>query len=248
VLAVLAGVFLLLCAYHQWKLPRPPQDGPTAARENAEPLREFAATFVAFFKKKDIAVILAFLLLFRLGEAQLLKMATPFMLDPPSRGGLGLTTAQVGLAYGTVGIIALTLGGLLGGVIIARFGLKRCLWVMVAAVHLPDLVFVYLATALPHNIVLITAAIAVEQFGYGFGFAAYLLYMIMVADGAHKTAHYAICTGFMALGMMLPGMESGRIQEYLGYQHFFIWVCVATIPAFILTALLKIDPAFGKKA
>lgn len=245
VMAILSGLFFLLGAYHLWMLPRPPQDGPTA--RGASPLREFAATFAAFFKKKDIGTILAFLLLFRLGEAQLLKMATPFMLDPPLKGGLGLSTAQVGLAYGTFGVIALTLGGLLGGYVISRFGLKRCLWIMVLAVHLPDLVFVYLATALPTHIVLVTAAISLEQFGYGFGFAAYMLYMIMVADGAHKTAHYAICTGFMALGMMLPGMVSGRIQQYLGYQHFFVWVCVATIPAFVLTARLKIDPAFGKK-
>ena len=152
------------------------------------------------------------------------------------------------LVYGTIGVIALTLGGLLGGYIISRFGLKRCLWIMVLSVHLPDLVFVYLATALPSSIYVIAGGIALEQFGYGFGFASYMLYMIMVSDGAHKTAHYAICTGFMALGMMLPGMASGWIQQMLGYQHFFIWVCIATIPACIMAALVKIDPEFGKKA
>ena len=205
---------------------------------NGHLMADFAATFTSFFKKKDIFTILGFLLLFRLGEAQLLKLALPFLLDPAPAGGLGLSTSEVGLVYGTVGVIALTLGGLLGGYVIARHGLKRCLWLMVLAVHLPDLMFVYLATALPDNLILISACIATEQFGYGFGFASYMLYMIMVADGPHKTAHYAICTGFMALGMMLPGMVSGKIQQLLGYQDFFIWVCIATIPAFVMAALV----------
>ncbi len=242
---ILAALFLSLCLYHYFVLPKPAADH--AVGNQGKPLDDFLETFRSFFRKKDIRVILGFLLLFRLGEAQLLKLAAPFLLDPLAKGGLGLSTEQVGLVYGTIGVVALTLGGLLGGYAISRCGLKRCLWVMVLAVHLPDLVFVYLATALPSNIYLIAAGIATEQFGYGFGFAAYLLYMIMVADGVHKTAHYAMCTGFMALGMMLPGMASGWIQQLLGYQHFFIWVCIATIPAFIMAALVKIDPEFGKK-
>ncbi|HEU4845173.1 MAG TPA: MFS transporter [Burkholderiaceae bacterium] len=242
---VLAALFVLLFAYHQLVLPRPAADRPPAA--GGALLRDFFATFRSFFRKPGIAVILGFLLLFRLGEAQLLKLAVPFLLDGADRGGLGLTTAQVGLVYGTVGVLALTAGGLLGGLAVARFGLKRCLWGMVLAVHVPDLVFVYLASALPHNVYLIGASLALEQLGYGYGFAAYLMYMIMVAEGEHKTAHYAICTGFMALGMMLPGMASGWIQQRLGYQHFFIWVCVATVPAFIMAALVKIDPQFGRK-
>jgi PAT family beta-lactamase induction signal transducer AmpG len=244
VFLILGVLFVGLSLYHQLVLPRPESD-VTGVRSGAL-MADFLATFVSFFQKKGILTILGFLLLFRLGEAQLLKLALPFMLDPAQAGGLGLTTSEVGLVYGTVGVIALTLGGLLGGYVIARHGLKRCLWVMVLAVHLPDLAFVYLATTLPDNLVLIGACIAAEQFGYGFGFAAYMLYMIMVADGPHKTAHYAICTGFMALGMMLPGMVSGKIQELLGYQDFFIWVCVATIPAFVMAALVKIDPEFGK--
>ncbi|UTY57279.1 MFS transporter [Massilia sp. erpn] len=242
---VLAAVFLALFAYHQWMLPRPPADQP--APESSNLLREFLQTFAAFFRKDGILVILGFLLLFRLGEAQLLKMAMPFLLDPARVGGLGLSNEAVGLAYGTIGVVALTLGGLLGGVTIARFGLKRCLWPMAFAVHVPDLVFVYLSSALPDNLLLISATIAAEQFGYGFGFTSYMMYMIMVADGEHKTAHYAICTGFMALGMMLPQMASGWIQNMLGYQYFFIWVCFATVPAFIMTALVKIDPAFGRE-
>ncbi|WP_229415864.1 MFS transporter [Pseudoduganella armeniaca] len=208
---------------------------------------EFFATFVSFFRKEGILTILGFLLLFRLGESQLLKMVVPFLLDPAEKGGLGLDNTQVGIVYGTVGVIALTVGGLLGGFLIARFGLKRCLWPMALIIHLPDLVFVYLSTALPDNILVIAIAMAVEQFGYGLGFTSYMMFMIMVADGEHKTAHYAICTGFMALGMMVPQMASGYLQQWLGYQHFFIWVCLATIPAFIMTALIKVDPAFGRE-
>ncbi|MDC8757942.1 MFS transporter [Janthinobacterium fluminis] len=245
VFVLLALGFVGLALYHRLTLPRPPADRPAA--RGGRLLADVLATFSTFFKKDGILVILGFLLLFRFGEAQLLKLVVPFLLDPPAKGGLGLSTTQIGFVYGTLGVCMLVLGGLLGGYAISRFGLKRCLWPMVVAVHLPDLVFVYLATAMPDNIYVIAAGIAIEQFGYGFGFASYLLYMMMIADGPHKTAHYAICTGFMALGMMLPGMVSGWIQQQLGYQHFFIWVCIATLPAFAMTALVRIDPEFGKK-
>ena len=248
VFCVLAAMFLALCVYHHFMLPRPKDDQPVHDGDSHDnPLREFFATFGAFFKKRDIWLILGFILTFRLGESQLLKLAAPFLMDPVYEGGLGMTTSQVGIAYSTVGVLALTLGGLLGGYVISRVGLKRCLWLMVFSVHIPDLVFVYLASAQPQDLVLVSACLALEQFGYGFGFTAMMMYMIMVADGVHKTAHYAICTGLMALGMMLPGMASGRIQEYLGYQHFFIYVCLMTIPAFIMAALVKIDPQFGKQ-
>ena len=242
---VLAAMFIALFVYHHFILPRPDSDHAVVQGDNY--LKEFFATFASFFRRKDIWLILGFILTYRLGESQLIKLVTPFLMDPVAAGGLGLTTSQVGIAYGTVGVTALTLGGLAGGYLISRLGLKRCLWLMVFSVHLPDLVFVYLATEQPQNIYVVSAALAIEQFGYGFGFTAMLLYMIMVSEGAHKTAHYAICTGLMALGMMVPGMFSGRIQEYMGYQNFFIWVCVATIPAFIMAALVKIDPEFGKK-
>jgi len=248
VFCVLAAMFLALCVYHHFMLPRPGDDQPVRDGDNnGNPLREFFATFGVFFRQRDIWLILGFILTFRLGESQLLKLAAPFLMDPLAKGGLGMTTSQVGVAYSTVGVLALTLGGLLGGYVISRVGLKRCLWLMVFSVHIPDLVFVYLASAQPQNLVLVSACLALEQFGYGFGFTAMMMYMIMVADGVHKTAHYAICTGLMALGMMLPGMVSGRIQEYLGYQHFFIYVCLMTIPAFIMAALVKIDPQFGKQ-
>ncbi len=249
VFSVLAAMFFALFVYHRIVLPVPASDQPTAQGDDA--VGGFFAAFASFFRRDGIGVILAFLLLFRFGEAQALKLVAPFLLDPPAKGGLGLTTADVGLVYGTIGVIALTLGGLLGGYAISRHGLRRWLWPMLLAIHLPNLAFVYLAYAMPSNLYLITAAIAVEQFGYGFGFAAYLLFMIMVAGsqdgGRHKTAHYAICTGFMALGMMLPGMVSGWIQEQLGYARFFVWVCIATLPSLAVTALVHIDPEFGRK-
>jgi PAT family beta-lactamase induction signal transducer AmpG len=245
VFVVLAVFFAVMFAWHNFVLPRP--DSDRAVPATSSPFRDFIETFVAFFRKRDIWLILGFILTFRLGEAQMLKLVAPFLKDPLVEGGLGLSTSQFGVAYGTIGLAALTLGGLFGGYLISRVGLKRSLWLMVFAVHLPDLVFVYLSTVQPENLYVVSGFLAVEQFGYGFGFTAMMLYMIMVSDGEHKTAHYAICTGLMALGMMVPGMWSGNIQEYLGYQNFFIWTCMATVPAFIMAALVKIDPEFGKK-
>ena len=205
--------------------------------------------FAEFLGKKHILATLAFLLFYRFGEAQLLKLAAPFLLDAPAQGGLGLSTQQVGIVYGTAGVICLTLGGILGGLAISRFGRKRLLWPMALALNVPHLVYVYLACGLPTNIWLIGCAVAVEQLGYGFGFAAYLLYMILVSDGPHKTAHYALCTGFMALGMMLPGMFSGYLQSLLGYPHFFVWICLAAVPALAATAWVQghIPPGFGAR-
>ncbi len=250
VIGGLACGFSVLAAYHFFVLPKPDSDQLIQAQHRAsfsDILNTFFSTFAQFFKRPGIGLILAFLLLYRFGEAQGLKLVTPFLLDPRAKGGLELTTSQVGLVYGTIGVIALTLGGLLGGFVISRHGLKRWIWPMMLTCHLPNLVFVGLSLAQPQDIWLISAAIAIEQFGYGFGFAAYLLFMIMVADGPFKTAHYAICTGFMAAGMMLPGMASGWIQTQLGYPKFFVWVCLACIPSLIVAALIKIDPQFGKK-
>ena len=174
-------------------------------------------------------------------------MASPFLLDNKDVGGLALTTTNVGIVYGTVGVIALSLGGILGGIAASRKGLKFWIWWMLIAINLPDLVYVYLAATQTSNFILINFCIAVEQFGYGFGFTAFMLYLIYVSEGEFKTAHYAIATGLMALGMMLPGMVSGWIQEQLGYLNFFIWVCISTVPAFIITKFLNIDPTFGMK-
>jgi len=243
---LLAVFFVGLALYHWLVLPRPVGDGPVGAgRPFAAGYRE---VFGAFFRRPGIKVILSFLLLYRLAEAQLLKLVTPFLLDGRAIGGLGLTTQQVGIVYGTVGVIALTLGGILGGLVISRYGLKRLLWPMITAMYLPNIIFVYLAVAQPTSLLVIGSVLAVEQFGYGFGFTAYMIYMIMVAKGAHQTAHYAICTGFMALGMMVPGMAAGWIQDHLGYLNFFLWVLVVSVPSFLVTALLKIDPSFGRKS
>lgn len=244
---VLTGLFMLFVAWHRFVLPRPVEDRPTAEATMSSVLKEFGETFVSFFRRPGIGIVLAFLLLFRFAEAQLVKLASPFLLDSVDVGGLALTTGEVGFVYGTVGIVALTVGGLLGGFLAARNGLKYWLWWMVVAINLPNAVYIYLSYMTPDNFWMVNAAVAVEQFGYGFGFTAYLLYMIYVSDGPHKTAHYAICTGFMALGMMIPGMFSGWLQEIIGYQHFFVWVIVATIPAFIVSGLVPLDPAFGRK-
>ena len=223
---LLAALFAVAASYHAWALPKPA--GDRAAPRSATFGADFAAVFAAFFRKPEILRILAFLLLYRFAEAQLLKLVTPFLLDPVAAGGLGMKTQDVGIAYGTVGITALTLGGLLGGWVISRGGLKRLLWPLMIYMHLPNTVFVALAYWQPGGLWLVSAAIAVEQFGYGFGFTAYMVYMLLVAGGAegsnvHKTAHYALCTGFMALGMMLPGMWAGWLQSQLGYLNFFIW-------------------------
>jgi MFS transporter, PAT family, beta-lactamase induction signal transducer AmpG len=236
-------LFLALLAWHSRALPTPETDRPVPA--TAGVWSGFVDTFGDFFRRDRIVSIVAFLLLFRFAEAQALKLVTPFLLDPVSAGGLGLTTSAVGIAYGGVGITALTIGGILGGLAIARHGLDRWLWPMTFAMHVPNLVFLWLAYAQPSSFAVISTALAIEQFGYGFGFAAFLMFMIMVVDGPRRTAHYAICTGFMALGMMLPGMASGWIQEQLGYVRFFGWVCLATIPSFIVVAMVRIRPGFG---
>ena len=244
----LAGLFVLLAALHAFVLPRPAADVPGPGRAAARGLvADFFAVFASFFRKPGILVILGFLLLYRFPEAQLLKLASPFLLDPVAQGGLGLSTKEVGIAYGTVGLIALTLGGLCGGWVISRIGLKKALWPLVAAMHVPNVAFLLLAMTHPTSLAVISAALAVEQFGYGLGFTAYLMYMIHVADGPQKTAHYAICTGFMALGMMIPGMWSGWLQDQIGYVPFFVWVLVATLPSVVMAALIKIPADFGKK-
>jgi len=244
---LLAAMVLALCIYHLILLPFPDADRPVV-RDPASGSRElFFRGFATFFQRRDIIQIILFFLFYRFAEAQLVKMVAPFLLDGRAEGGLGLSTSEVGVVYGTVGAIALMAGGLLGGWAASRNGLKYWLWIMVLAMHLPDVIFIYLSTALPQSLWIINAAIAIEQFGYGFGFTAYSLYMIMVCEGEYKTVHYAISTGIMALGMMIPAMSSGWIQEHLGYAGFFVWILVSTVPGFIVTALVKIDPAFGRK-
>ena len=244
---VMAGLFLAFFAWHRYALPTPVDDVPTLHDSYAEVMRNFVEAFATFFKRPQIGLVLAFLFLFRFSEAQLVKLTAPFLLDPSSVGGLGLSTAEVGFAYGTVGILMLTAGGLLGGFLAAKHGLKHWLVWMVIAINVPNAVYIFLSMTMPESLLIINLAIGVEQFGYGFGFAAYMLYMLYISNGAHQTAHYAICTGVMALGMMLPGMFSGWLQELIGYQNFFIWVMIATVPSFIVTLLVPLDKSFGTK-
>ena len=243
VFALIAGIFFLLAFYHRWQLPYPPADAAGQSLTAAG----FLGTLAAFFKKPQLGTLLAFLLLYRFGEAQLLNVAKLFLLDPRSRGGLGLTDAQFGWIYGTLGVGALLAGGLIGGWAVSRHGLKFWLWPMLLAIHLPDAVFIWLAYAQPENLFAIGTGIVLEQFGYGFGFTAFMLYLIYMVRGPHGTAHYALGTGFMALGMMVPGMWSGWLQEHLGYRCFFIWVILATLPSFVVALRIPLEESFGKK-
>ena len=244
---ILAGLFLAFAIYHKFILPKPDTDVAAKNVTSSTIFREFFETFASFFRKKQVVVAISFMLLFRFSEAQLVKMVTPFLLDPNELGGMGLTTGQVGMVYGTIGIIGLTLGGIIGGIVASVGGLKKWLWPMAMAIALPSFSFVYLAVYLPESIFVINLCVFIEQFGYGFGFTAYMLYMIYFSDGKHKTAHYAICTAFMALGMMIPGMMAGWLQELLGYKHFFYWIMICYGITFIVTAFIKVDPSFGKK-
>ncbi len=244
---ILGGLFVVFFIYHKLILPFPEADISRGNTRFAQFLSDFFTTFVSFFKKKSIGVSILFLLLFRLGESQLVKLAAPFLLDSQEAGGIGLTLGQIALVYGTIGTVFLMVGGILGGIVVARQGLRKWLIWMVIAINLPDAFYIYLSQVQPENILFVNICVAIEQFGYGFGFTAYMLYMIIVAEGEHKTAHFAICTAFMALGMMIPGMFSGWLQEIIGYRNFFIWVILATIPGFLLIKFLPIPKDFGIK-
>ncbi len=244
--AILAALFILFGIYHKFSLPKTEVETLTANITVQNIMSDFLQTFVSFFKKPGVGTAIFFMLTFRFSEAQALKLITPFLLDSRDVGGLGLTTGDVGIVYGTVGIIALTIGGILGGLAAAKDGLKKWLWPMALSVLLPTAVFVYLSYFQVENMWLINLSVAFEQFGYGFGFTAYMLYMIYFSEGKQKTAHYALCTGFMALGMMIPGMFAGWMQELLGYNHFFVWVMICSIIPIIAVSLLKVDPSYGK--
>lgn len=247
VFIVLSGFFFIVSIYHNWVLPRPASDRPAKDAQAGSIMKEFFETFKTFFTKRQAAVAILFMLLYRLPEAQLVKLINPFLLDPIDKGGLGLTTGEVGIVYGTVGIIGLTLGGIIGGICAARGGLKKWLWPMAWSMSLTCLTFIYLSYAQDHSLLTVNICVFIEQFGYGFGFTAYMLYLIYFSEGEHKTAHYAICTGFMALGMMLPGMAAGWLQETIGYRHFFVWTIICCAATIAVCAFIKIDPNFGRK-
>ncbi len=244
---LIAGLFIALWLYHSWALPRPTEDTHRVQKTAADIISEFWNTLVTFFQKPQVWVGICFMLFYRMPEGLLAKVSALFLVDKIANGGLGLSDVEFGMVQGTVGVIGLTLGGILGGIAASRDGLKRWLWPMVMAITIPDLVYVYLSCALPSSLLVINICIFLEQFGYGFGFSAYMLYLIYYSQGEHKTAHYALCTAFMALSMMIPGLFAGALQEAVGYRAFFVIVVVCCVMTYIVASLLQIDPDFGKK-
>jgi PAT family beta-lactamase induction signal transducer AmpG len=244
---LITGLFIALWLYHSWALPRPSEDNDRIQKSAKDIMNEFWKTLVTFFQKPQVWIGICFMLFYRMPEGLLAKVSALFLVDKISNGGLGLSDVEFGMVQGTVGVIGLTLGGILGGIAASKDGLKRWLWPMVMAITLPDLVYVYLSYALPSSLLIINVCIFLEQFGYGFGFSAYMLYLIYYSQGEHKTAHYALCTAFMALSMMIPGLFAGALQESVGYQAFFLIVVGCCAMTYIVSALLKIDPEFGKK-
>ncbi len=269
-----SALFGVIALYNAFVMPRPEQDmersplvggstvgtgrctGTSASVEEHKAtfvegvrliISEFARAFSSFFKKKHIWTAMLFMLLFRLPEAFVVKMLNPFLLDPVEKGGLGLATETVGIVYGTVGVVALTIGGIIGGMAAAKWGLKKVLWPMTLSLALPCFVYVYLSMAQPTDLWIINSCIALDQFGYGFGFTAYMLYMMYFADGEFKTSHYSICTAFMALSMMLPGMVAGHLQEWLGYADFFWMVMLCCLVTLTVTLFVKVEPEYGRK-
>ena len=243
----MAGLFIAFWLWHHYILPRPSEDKGISKMNGRQIMQEFWQTLKTFFQKPQVWAGISFMLFYRMPEGLLAKVSALFLIDATSKGGLGLSPAEYGLVQGTVGVIGLTLGGILGGIVASRDGLKRWLWPMVLAITLPDLVYVYLSYALPDNLLIVNVCVFIEQFGYGFGFSAYMLYLIYYSQGEHKTAHYALCTAFMALSMMIPGLFAGALQEAVGYPAFFLIVVAACTMTYVVTALLKIDPEFGKK-
>ncbi len=245
---LVAGLFVALWLYHSWVLPtKEREEGRVNCETLSSFLQGFLETLKTFFQKPQVWAGLCFMLFYRMPEGLLSKVAALFLVDAPHNGGLGLSDGEYGLVQGTLGVIGLTLGGILGGVCASRDGLKRWLWPMVIAITLPDLVYVYLSYALPSSLSLVSICVFLEQFGYGFGFSAYMLYLIYYSQGEHKTSHYALCTAFMALSMMLPGLFAGALQEAVGYPVFFVIVVASCLLTYVVTAMLRIDPEFGKK-
>ena len=244
---LMAGLFIAFWLYHNWVLPRPSEDSEKQTKTVSGIWNEFCQTLITFFKKPQVLAGICFMLFYRMPEGLLAKVSALFLVDAPHNGGLGLSDGEYGLVQGTVGVIGLTIGGILGGFCASRDGLKRWLWPMVLAITLPDIVYVLLAYLLPSSLVTISICVFIEQFGYGFGFSAYMLYLIYYSQGEHKTSHYALCTAFMALSMMIPGLFAGALQEAVGYQAFFLIVVAACSLTYVVTWFLDIDPEFGKK-
>lgn len=243
----LSAFFIGLSFYHQWVLPRPTEDADHAKVSVHELFREFGETFSSFFHKKQVGTTIAFILLFRLPEALITPVSQLFLQAPTDQGGLQLSLEAFGVVNGTVGVVGLLLGGVIGGMVASRGGLKKWLWPMTTAITLPNIAYVYLAYEMPTSLWIISSAVFIENFGYGFGFSAYMLFMIYFSQGEHKTSHYALCTGFMALSMMLPGLFAGALAQSVGYRLFFVIVMISCVLPFVVASRLRIDACFGKK-
>lgn len=243
----LMALFMGLALYHRFILPRPSEDSERAQVSASHLLRSFGETFLSFFKKEQALTTICFLLLFRLPEALIIPISQLFLQASKAKGGLALSEIEYGTVNGVVGVAGLLIGGVIGGLMISRDGLKRWIWPMTAAITLPNLAYVYLAYMLPDNVIAISIAVFIENFGYGFGFSAYMLFMIYFSRGEHKTSHYALCTGFMALSMMIPGLFAGALAQAVGYRWFFVIVMIVCIFPFLVAHQLRIDEDFGKK-
>ena len=248
-MVITAVIFALMAVWHLFFTPRPDTDKPNAETTVKDIMVGFGKAFATYFTKPGLLIAIAFMLLYRLPEGFLMKMIYPFLLGARETGGLGLTMQELGVVYGAIGVIFLLLGGILGGYYISHVGLKKAFWWMALAMTLPCLSFVYLSMYLPENMVYIGIALAIEQFGYGFGFTAYMMYMMFFSEGEFKTSHYAICTSFMALSMILPGLVAGYIQEAIGYQNFFWMVIACSVGTFLATFLARrcVNGSYGKK-
>ena len=248
-MVITAVIFALMAVWHVFFTPRPDTDKPNADTSVKDIIVGFGKAFATYFTKPGLWVAILFMLLYRLPEGFLMKMIYPFLLGARDTGGLGLTMQELGVVYGAIGVIFLLLGGILGGYYISRVGLKKAFWWMALAMTLPCLSFVYLSMYMPTNMVYISIALAIEQFGYGFGFTAYMMYMMFFSEGEFKTSHYAICTSFMALSMILPGLVAGYIQEAIGYQNFFWMVIACSVGTFLATFLARriVNGNYGKK-
>ena len=245
----LAGLFIAIWLYHCRVLPQPAEDtnSEKSIADVAGELKKMLVTFFSKFDTKGTVFVMLFLLFYRFPEALLNTMTKTFLMRSNTDGGLGLTPEEYGLAQGTVGLIGLLLGGIIGGILVSRDGMKRWLWPMVCAITLPDVVYIYLSYSLNANLWVVSSCLFVEQFGYGLGFTVLTLYMLYYCQGKFRTSHYSICTGISYLGLMLPGMVSGYIKDIVGYNTFFIIVMGCCLITFLVTAFLKIDPEFGKK-
>lgn len=242
VFGIAAVTMVVGAGYHTWALPDTRQPVPDeGAPGHADAAGTLGDVIRTFFKLEGVWLAIAFILLFRAGEAQVQAVGPLFLKEARGLGGLGLATTEVGLSYGTAGTLAFLCGSIASGYFTAALGLRRAMWGLLVAMNLPNIAFYLLAVFQPQDLGLISIAVSLETFGYGFGFVAVILFMMQFVSGSrYQTAHYALATGFMALGYVLFKSISGDMQQLLGYQHFFLWVLISAIPVFLLVPRLRL--------